>query len=304
MKTNASPIVYAAPILIDLNGDGVQYTSLDAGLRYDFAGDGFAEQTAWVGAQDGLLSQMNADGSLKIVFSTAANETDMEGLAKVYDTNQDLAFTVADKDFASFGIWQDKDGDAVFDTGEFVSLEEAGIAAITLSTDGRTLLAADGDVTVFGTGSYVRTDGTTGELTDVAFKTDDAAASAPITQDQTDADYADMDLSALRAPVGGGVEPIDIVWQAGSADLQGWTGEVLAVDRFDAPSSLGEPGGWAVFVDYGSGFTEHVPTMAEHEANQMLLDNAAEVRLDFVSASGEHQEILASDVSRIVWGGQ
>ncbi|MEY3702420.1 MAG: hypothetical protein RLZZ561_40, partial [Pseudomonadota bacterium] len=304
VKTGATPIVYAAPILLDLNGDGVQYVSLQAGLRYDFNGDGIAEQTAWAAPQDGILARMSADGSLNIVFSTVSGETDIEGLAKVYDTNHDQLFTIADKDFAAFGVWQDKDGDAVFDAGEFVSLQDAGIAAINLVTDGQTRLLEGGDVTVFGTGTYLRLDGSTGQLTDVGFKTIEALIAEPTSADDVDALHSQMDMSALRAPASDTIEPIDIVWQGTSSDLQGWTGEVLAVDRLDAPMGSGEPGGWTLHVDHGDGFAPYVPSMTEHQANNVLLSSLADVKLDFISAAGEHQEIFVSDVAKIVWGGQ
>ena len=304
VKTGAVPFQNVAPIILDLNGDGVQYVGLQAGLRYDFNGDGIAEQTAWATSQDGILAQLSTDGSLKIVFSTAPGETDIEGLAKVYDTNQDQVFTIADKDFSAFGVWQDKDGDAVFDAGEFVSLQDAGIAAISLTTDGQTLLAAGGDVTVFGTGTYLRLDGSTGELTDVAFRTMEAPATEPLTSDHPDAVYAQMDMSALSAPTSNSIDPIDIVWQGHSSDHHGWTDEVLAVDRLDAPGGSGEPGGWILHVDHGDGFAPYVPSSAEHEANNVLLSTLADVKLDFISATGEHQEVLVSDVAKIVWGGQ
>ena len=43
------------PIILDLDGDGVETTGVKAGAYFDHAGDGFAEQTGWVGADDGLL---------------------------------------------------------------------------------------------------------------------------------------------------------------------------------------------------------------------------------------------------------
>jgi hypothetical protein len=125
-----------------------------------------------------------------------------------------------------------------------------------------------------------------------------------LTSDHPDAVYAQMDMSALSAPTSNGIDPIDIVWQGHLSDLHGWTEEFLDVDRLDAPGGSGEPGGWTLHVDHGDGFAPYVPSSAEHEANNVLLSTLADVKLDFISATGEHQEVLVSDVAKIVWGGQ
>ena len=98
-----------APITIDLNDDGVEYLSTSAGVTYDYNNDGVAEGTAWVSPEDGLLALSQEDGSLKIVFSTQQGETDLEGLAKIYDSNQDDVLDELDVFFDQFGVWQDAD---------------------------------------------------------------------------------------------------------------------------------------------------------------------------------------------------
>ena len=42
-----------------------------------------------VAPEDGLLAQLKSDGTYNIVFSTQAGETDLQGLAKIYDSNKD-----------------------------------------------------------------------------------------------------------------------------------------------------------------------------------------------------------------------
>jgi hypothetical protein len=59
----------------------------------------------------------------------------------------------------------------VVDKGEMHSLTALGIASISLSSDGIGYSAAGGDVSVVGTGSYTRTDGSTGVLADAVFNT-------------------------------------------------------------------------------------------------------------------------------------
>lgn len=302
----------------------MQYVSRAAGARHDYGQDGYAEKTGWVASNDGLLAEMRADGTLKIVFSTAPGETDMQGLAKVYDSNSDHVFSIADKEFASFGVWQDRDGDGVFDTGEFVSLKDAGITAINLITDSQAYSAAEGDVKIFGSSTFVKADGSTALVQDVGFVTDNPLPAAPANaraaplplaaqghDDGNDHEQHgqtahgepdDVDMSMLMSAPDQDVDAIDIQWNAHGDGHEGWTGEVLSVDRVDAPDAHGAPGGWTLFVDHGDGLAPYDPSPAEHLANQVLLENAAMVKIDMISASGDHQQYVAEDVSKIVWG--
>ena len=44
-----------SPLVLDLDGDGVETRSIDRGVYFDHDGNGFAEGTGWVGSDDGLL---------------------------------------------------------------------------------------------------------------------------------------------------------------------------------------------------------------------------------------------------------
>jgi VCBS repeat-containing protein len=165
----------APPIAVDLDGDGVEFVSNAAGISFDYNGDGFAETTAWVGADDGLLAiDKNGDGKVnngaELVFG-GAGLSDLQGLAAAYDSNGDGKLDAADVDFAKFGIWQDANSNGVTDAGEFRSLISEGIISISLTSDGKAYTAADGQVQVKGEALYTRADGTTGKLADAAFAT-------------------------------------------------------------------------------------------------------------------------------------
>ncbi|MDR1349322.1 MAG: hypothetical protein LBJ59_00820 [Zoogloeaceae bacterium] len=45
----------SSPLVLDLDGDGVETLGLAAGAHFDHDGNGFAELTGWAGADDGLL---------------------------------------------------------------------------------------------------------------------------------------------------------------------------------------------------------------------------------------------------------
>ena len=158
-----------APISIDLDHDGIEYLNRNSNIVYDYTNNHLLKSTAWVNPHDGFLAFKNVDTTLNIAFSTQAGETDLQGLAKIYDTNHDGTLDSKDANFNSFGVWQDANTDGVVQDGEFKSLTDRGILSLSLSSDGVTVVTADGDVTVFGHTTYTMTDGSTGIAEDVAF---------------------------------------------------------------------------------------------------------------------------------------
>jgi hypothetical protein len=186
--------IAATPIAFDANRDGlITYQALATSTaHFDYAGDGFAEQTAWVAAGDALLVyDYNHDGiannGSEIAFVNYHPDatTDLEGLRFAFDANHDLVFDAQDAQFADFGIWVDKNGDGVTDPGEFQTLAQAGIRGIGLTSDGIANYAVGGDVLVYGQIAVTYSDGSTGLAEDVAFAvaTVDATFSEPAAAD-------------------------------------------------------------------------------------------------------------------------
>jgi VCBS repeat-containing protein len=236
----------APPIGIDLNGDGqVGFIGTNAGVTFDY---GYGKvSTAWIAPEDGILVRdSNQDGQVthdEMVFSTGGS--DLEGLA-VYDSNHDGTLDARDAAFGDFAVWQDANSNGVVDPGELLGLAALGITSISLTSDGIGYSAAGGDVTVVGTGSYTRADGTTGVLADSVFATgcrtaDDqqrtaltggsslgfagAVAAAGLLAEPLHADVRPIPVSAGDAA---GTEHSQIVSQGpvtAAADTQGLAGE-------------------------------------------------------------------------------
>jgi Ca2+-binding RTX toxin-like protein len=167
MTINTKSIV---PISLDLDGDNaITYLDQSAGVIYQSSNSSELLSTAWVGANDGLLAHRQLDGSLSIVFSTQDGETDLQGLSKIYDSNQDYVFDARDSEFTNFGVWQDMNSDAVVDAGEFSTLSEKGIVNLRLISNGIVSTAANEDVLIYGQTIYTKSDGSIGIAEDVAF---------------------------------------------------------------------------------------------------------------------------------------
>jgi len=158
------------PIAFDLDGDGLEFLGLAAGVSHDYGSGEVA--TAWVASDDGLLAHATEGGyDVNFADDVAGATSDLEGLRLAYDTNGDRVFDANDSAFNEFGVWQDANSDGKVDAGEYVSLTDAGIQSIQLTSDGQAYTTANGDVKVVGEATYTKTDGSTGVVGDAIFAT-------------------------------------------------------------------------------------------------------------------------------------
>ncbi|RUZ76362.1 type I secretion C-terminal target domain-containing protein, partial [Mesorhizobium sp. M7A.F.Ca.US.006.01.1.1] len=172
-----TPFDVAAPIVLDLNHDGIHTTDLaHSTISYDYNGDGVASKTAWVDQHDGILAiDLNGDGKVsnasEFVFTQQAPgaATDLVALEQLYDTNHDGKLTAADHDFSQFGVWQDANGNGVSDPGEFKSLAALGIVEIGLTSDNQHSVSEDGSVLTYGGSTFTTASGETGAVADIGF---------------------------------------------------------------------------------------------------------------------------------------
>ena len=151
------------PLILDLNGDGVQTTALSASSTFfDVDNDGFAERTEWASANDGMLAiDTNGNGTIDNVSELFGDDTAANGIAKLknYDLNGDNVIDANDAVYAQLKIWQDANQNGVTDDGELKSLAEWNIVSIGL-TD------TNGQI------SFTYADGTQGVAEDQAFSVD------------------------------------------------------------------------------------------------------------------------------------
>ena len=54
-----------SPLIVDLDGDGIETVGVSEGVYFDHDGNGFAEKSGWVGKDDGILVRdINNNGTI------------------------------------------------------------------------------------------------------------------------------------------------------------------------------------------------------------------------------------------------
>lgn len=185
------------PLILDLDGDGIDTTSIEDGVDFDLNGDGEVDKTAWTDKQDSfddafLVWDRNGDGQVnsgKELFGDQHGEEDgFDELAKL-DSNNDGVINADDKiDMDGDGLedsvmetlelWSDMDGDGEVDDGEMRSLAEMGVTSLDATHTGEkgdkldehgNDISMEGGFTREVNGEEVQ-----GTMTDVLFQMEDA----------------------------------------------------------------------------------------------------------------------------------
>nr|WP_159465623.1 calcium-binding protein [Scandinavium goeteborgense] len=171
----------ADPIIIDLDGDGIETLSINKNIFFDHDGNKFAENTGWVGGDDGLLV-MDLDGNGLIdtgkelfgdntVLQDGKKASNGFDALKDKDSNGDGVINCQDMAWETLQVWQDKNSNARVDEGELHSLDSLGIAAINTKYKNSTLIDEQGNAHR-QTGSVIFSDGKTSTISDVWFDHD------------------------------------------------------------------------------------------------------------------------------------
>lgn len=135
--TSGKSVRVCFPIVLDLDGDGIEYRTLSAPILTDTDGDGRKEERAWVGSDDGLLFwDANADGlgqhqETVLAHFVEGAHTDLEAL-HAFDSNDDGRIDSADSYYTSLKVGRDLNQNGFFETNEVFSLAQLGIARIDL----------------------------------------------------------------------------------------------------------------------------------------------------------------------------
>ena len=168
------PYSYATPLVLDLNGDGVQTTDTAHGVQFDLSNSGTQQSVSWVDKHDGLLAMdLNGDGQINSGAELFGNSTKLldgslasNGWAALaaMDSNGDGNIDAHDAGFDKLRVWVDANSDGVTEAGELKTLSDAGVASINLNHDNR-VTYQNGNA-LQGFSSFTTTSGATHEMVD------------------------------------------------------------------------------------------------------------------------------------------
>jgi hypothetical protein len=176
------------PLTLDLDGDGLELAPASStGPRFDIDGDFYAERTGWVRPDDGILVRdLDGDGRIDDVTEMFGGSASGFAALAALDGNLDGKVDASDNGFADFNgdgvvdasdtidmlkVWRDLNEDGVTDAGELFSLTDLGIASISVTGTEQENVFVEGNQ-VAATGSFTRTDGSTGTIADVWYNVD------------------------------------------------------------------------------------------------------------------------------------
>ncbi|MFM8754616.1 MAG: hypothetical protein ACKODL_07990, partial [Phenylobacterium sp.] len=126
------------PIIFDLDGDGLNLTSVTDTSIVVRGEDGELNAVSWAGPTEGFLAvDRNGDGKIDRMSEITFTQdkpgaiSDLEGL-RAWDSNRDGVLDQKDASFGKLLIWVDEDQNGQSKPKELRTLKEVGIASIDL----------------------------------------------------------------------------------------------------------------------------------------------------------------------------
>ncbi|MDI9335496.1 MAG: hypothetical protein QM520_00465 [Gammaproteobacteria bacterium] len=165
------PEGFGDPLALDLDGDGIETTSLRDGtvILFDQNADGVKTGTGWVKSDDGwlVLDRNGTIDSGRELFgvdtlkSNGQLATDGFDALKDLDANQDGKIDAADSVFASLRIWRDLNQDGTSQAEELTTLSAHHIVSIGVNSRAVRTNLGNGNV-LTADATFTRTDGSIG----------------------------------------------------------------------------------------------------------------------------------------------
>lgn len=170
VEESQTQVQEAEPLILDLNGNGIELTDVRRGdgVFFDITGDGKPEQVSWVSANDGMLVyDRNGNGKIdsgKELFGDQHGAKDgFEELSK-FDTDKNNAINKKDPIYQKLKIWQDLNQNGFSEVVELKSIARYGIDSIDLQKDNTRSTIAGNRVEGYASYHYGTDSGKVGEV--------------------------------------------------------------------------------------------------------------------------------------------
>jgi trimeric autotransporter adhesin len=128
------------PLMIDLDGGGIQTISREQGVYFDHNQSGYAERTGWIAGNDGFLVwDKNNNGIIEngnelfgefTYLSTGQWANNGYRVLGDMDENDDGVVDASDSHWTDIKVWVDQNYNGISELGEVHSLSEYSIASI------------------------------------------------------------------------------------------------------------------------------------------------------------------------------
>jgi len=160
------PCNVSDPIVIDLDGDGIEILPVYRGVNFDLYNVGRIQATAWPAPDDGFLV-LDRDGNGKITnggeFFGNARQDGFTHLTSL-DVNADGYITDLDPVWDELAVWQDINTDGVSQLNELLTLSKLGLRAIPVVGNGITMRDGNTRIPLVATATGVKNDMLLGEV--------------------------------------------------------------------------------------------------------------------------------------------
>ncbi|MFA7318932.1 MAG: hypothetical protein WC029_15520, partial [Sulfuricella sp.] len=174
-------VPYVDPLILDLDGDGLEITPLSQDILFDSDGDTIKTGTAWAGADDGfVVLDRNGNGFIDSGTELFGDETILangqkapHGFAALSELDtgsvvngitvgaSDGVFDAKDAQYADLRIWRDLNQDGISQANELKTLLESGVQSIKLGSADTNINY--GDAILVQSSIFTRVDGSTGQ---------------------------------------------------------------------------------------------------------------------------------------------
>jgi hypothetical protein len=135
IKKSAQRIFFEAPIVLDLNNNGIELIALkNSKAFFDIDNDSMRENIGWVKASDGILvidknNNGKIDDATELFGKSDKNKSDAQELLQ-YDQDNNGKIDKSDPIFDQLKVWQDNDENGDSTPNELTTLKQNGIVAI------------------------------------------------------------------------------------------------------------------------------------------------------------------------------